>query len=362
MKAILAIVLTMCVLPAFAQKSATPLKKGITIERTMAGKGLDKYSLTLPKNQFARLVVDQIGIDVVIRVHSPNGRLVGEFDSPNGNNGPEPVSFFANESGTYRIAVSALDPDAVSGRYKLRVLEVRRATVEELQTLASESEIALAEREWDVANRIGSKKDLDRLMAPDYINISRDIRGANANKSEHIRNSTQAKRTPEALAGRDDFAEVTTRIFGDTAIVSSRITGVAKRAGREERDPFPFRATHLWQKRNGRWRIIADQTFQASEFRQRKVAGVSSDVLKSCAGIYGMSKENSFLIAAENDHLVLLPKTAKIRYYPESESDFFNKAEDRQLTFIRDSQGMVKAVIIDNAGSFFRWPRIGDAD
>jgi hypothetical protein len=84
-----------------------------------------------------KLVVDQRGVDVVARVFSPDGKSLGEFDSPNGDTGPENVSLIARDSGVYRIDVLPLevekDANPVSGRYEIKILEVRAATKQELK-------------------------------------------------------------------------------------------------------------------------------------------------------------------------------------------------------------------------------------
>jgi hypothetical protein len=80
--------------------------------------------------------VDQRGIDVVVRVVSPAGKTLGEFDSPNGTEGPENVSLISATAGVYRIDVSPLGDgeEVVPGRFEIRILELRAATAQELQT------------------------------------------------------------------------------------------------------------------------------------------------------------------------------------------------------------------------------------
>ncbi|HEY2961801.1 MAG TPA: pre-peptidase C-terminal domain-containing protein, partial [Pyrinomonadaceae bacterium] len=92
------------------------------------------FTVTLEENQFVQLVVEQRGIDVVIRVSSPAGKSLGDFDSPNGDNGPEDISFVAITPGVYRIAVTPLDqgePD--SGKYQIKIIELRAATEQEIK-------------------------------------------------------------------------------------------------------------------------------------------------------------------------------------------------------------------------------------
>jgi hypothetical protein len=111
------------------------LQPGIPIERTLARGQVHRFSVMLEQDQFLQLVVDQRGIDVVVRVFSPAGKSLGEFDSPNGNEGPENVSLISVTPGVYRIEVAPLDQfeDTPPGRYEIKILELRHATEQELQ-------------------------------------------------------------------------------------------------------------------------------------------------------------------------------------------------------------------------------------
>lgn len=103
------------------------LTLGHPIERELAGGQLHSYRLALAAGQFLRLVVDQRGIDVVVRLFGSDGKQVLEVDSPNGSRGPEPVLFVAEASGDYRLEARSLEEGATAGRYEARVEELRPA-------------------------------------------------------------------------------------------------------------------------------------------------------------------------------------------------------------------------------------------
>jgi hypothetical protein len=112
----------------------TPLQLSTPVEKTLAPNETHEFTVTLQENAWIQLVVEQQGIDVVVRPFSPDGRSLGEFDSPNGADGPEHVSFVSAAAGNYRIAVSPLDPaGTTSGRYLIKILELRQATDEEIK-------------------------------------------------------------------------------------------------------------------------------------------------------------------------------------------------------------------------------------
>jgi len=119
-----------------AQSQITPLQVGIPVERTIGRGQSQSFSISLEQDQFLQLVVEQRGIDVVVRVVSPAGKSLGEFDSPNGTDGPENVSLISAMAGVYRIVVAPLGEgeDVVPGRFEIRILELRVASAQELQT------------------------------------------------------------------------------------------------------------------------------------------------------------------------------------------------------------------------------------
>lgn len=119
---------------ARAQSEPTNLQPGTPVERTLTASQTHSYNVSLEENQVLQLVVEQHGIDVVVRVFSPNGKRLGEFDSPNGTDGPENVSVIAEATGVYRVDVSPLGGyENPKGRYEIRIVEVRKATEQELQ-------------------------------------------------------------------------------------------------------------------------------------------------------------------------------------------------------------------------------------
>ncbi len=120
---------------ANAQGQTLSLQPGVPIERTLARGQSQSFSISLDQDQYLQLVVEQRGIDVVVRVFSPGGKMMGEFDSPNGTEGPENVSLISATAGLYRIEVAPLGAgeDVVPGRFEIKILELRSATAQELQ-------------------------------------------------------------------------------------------------------------------------------------------------------------------------------------------------------------------------------------
>ena len=123
-----------CFVTTLVNAQDQPLQPGTTIERQLGKGQVQSFMINLEEKQYVSLVVNQRGIDVVVRVASPDGKSLGEFDSPNGDEGPENVSFVASAPGAYRIAVVPLNQDGniPNGKFEIRIVELRQATEQEL--------------------------------------------------------------------------------------------------------------------------------------------------------------------------------------------------------------------------------------
>ena len=108
------------------------LQLGTSIARAIGRGQSQRFAIALEKDQLAHVVVEQRGIDLLVRVYSPEHRHIGEFDSPNGASGPESVKFVATAPGAYSVEVRPLVSEG-SGQFEIRLTEIRRATDPELQ-------------------------------------------------------------------------------------------------------------------------------------------------------------------------------------------------------------------------------------
>jgi len=112
-----------------AQVDAQQLEQQKPTERTLAAKETHAYTIALEAGQFLNAAVNQRGVDVVVRVFGPDGKLVAEIDSPNGSQGDEPIALEAKSGGKYRIEVTPLEQanNGSVGRYEIRINEVLSA-------------------------------------------------------------------------------------------------------------------------------------------------------------------------------------------------------------------------------------------
>ena len=140
MRLITALFLTSCFAVSLqpnikSQDQGVELRTGQTIERTLKSGDTHNFTVSLEENWLLQLAVEQRGIDVVIRISSPEGRTIREFDTPTGDQGVENVSFVATSAGEYRVSVYPLlssGTASASGRYELKVLDCRSATSDEV--------------------------------------------------------------------------------------------------------------------------------------------------------------------------------------------------------------------------------------
>jgi hypothetical protein len=109
----------------------TTLQLGTPIERNISPGQIHTYQVVAEENSLVQITVDQHGVDVVVRVHL--GKRVAEYDTPNGSEGPENVSFVTASKEPYNLEVTPLNYDgATAGRYEIRLIEMRQATEQEI--------------------------------------------------------------------------------------------------------------------------------------------------------------------------------------------------------------------------------------
>jgi CHAT domain-containing protein/tetratricopeptide (TPR) repeat protein len=114
--------------PAQETQQTPQLESGKPIERELTGSHPHSYQMTLATGHYAKLVVDQRGIDVVVKLFGPDGEQITGFDSEIRMQGQESAFWVAEKGGIYRLDVQAKYKNAAAGRYEIRMVELRRAT------------------------------------------------------------------------------------------------------------------------------------------------------------------------------------------------------------------------------------------
>ena len=118
------------VLALIAQAQAVEpirLTRGSSVTTELTASEVQQATLQLRHGETADLVVLQQGIDVVVELFGPRGALLETVDSPNGRQGPEPLSLFADRAGLYQLRIRPIAANEPRGRITVNVTEYRDA-------------------------------------------------------------------------------------------------------------------------------------------------------------------------------------------------------------------------------------------
>jgi len=111
-----------------AQSVSIPnLELASPIERAITGGDVHTYNLTLKVDQYVLFYVDQRGIDVAVWIFDPKGKKISEQDAFRVGE-KEEVGILAEIAGAYRVEVHTSFPKGPTGRYEIKVTEIRPAT------------------------------------------------------------------------------------------------------------------------------------------------------------------------------------------------------------------------------------------
>jgi len=157
-----------------AQSSVT-LQLGVPIERTLGPTQVHEFFVNAKANNLVQLVVEQKGVDVVVKISTPDGKALAEFDTPNGDQGSERVSFVAADAGKYGISITPLSTgEPKTGHYEIKLIEVRDATEDEMEA-AKNRQIAKAK---GIALLLELREAISQIKTP-YTRINAQLTAAN---------------------------------------------------------------------------------------------------------------------------------------------------------------------------------------
>jgi tetratricopeptide (TPR) repeat protein len=120
-----------------APQATDVLALGAPIERELAGPEAHAYRITLASRQFLHVLINQQGIDVVLRCFGPDARQIAEVNNTTGPQGSERLYLIAEAAGDYLLEVRPARREAARGRYDVRVEELREATPRDLSLVAA---------------------------------------------------------------------------------------------------------------------------------------------------------------------------------------------------------------------------------
>ena len=225
-------------------------------------------------------------------------------------------------------------------------------TTQAVQSRAVEEEVLKVEREQRDALLKRDVKAMERLVADEFVLT---IPSGVGNKADLLAFLREEPADPTLTLTSEDEQ---VRINGDTAIV------VGKRVERR-RSPVNnqwgvaySRYTRTYIKRGGQWQLLSEhlQTIPG----EHTVVKVDPKIYDDYIGRYD-SPIITFSVTKEGDRLIATPDDKRrppAELFPESETEFFLKNFDAQITFMRDRKGQVTHALVRLNGAPFRARRI----
>jgi CHAT domain-containing protein/Tfp pilus assembly protein PilF len=111
-----------------AEQEATVLEPGQPIERQLARGEEHSYRLALTAGEYAHVVVEQHGIDIVVQTRGGDASTAVDIQEAIGRLGDEQVDVVADTTGTYDLAIRPAPGVIEPGSYTIRVVGRRAAT------------------------------------------------------------------------------------------------------------------------------------------------------------------------------------------------------------------------------------------
>jgi len=115
-------------------------------------------------------------------------------------------------------------------------------------------EIEGLELDWRAAQLSNNVTEVDRLLADDYLGISAN--GTLETKADEM----TRRRSGTLRITQLDLSDIKVRIYGDTAVVTSKAELVGKNGDRDISGRYRY--TRVYSNREGQWRIVS---FEASK-------------------------------------------------------------------------------------------------
>lgn len=113
------------------------LEPGKTLEREIRPGEVHEYRIAAQEGDYARVTVDQSGVDVALRLAGPSGEEIGASDGAGGRKAGELLSWIAGTGEGFRLIVTPHDPDG-AGLYKLALEELRPSKEGDHRRVAAE--------------------------------------------------------------------------------------------------------------------------------------------------------------------------------------------------------------------------------
>ena len=111
-----------------AQTLPTPLVLNAPLESEIVDKKPKRFSIQLLAGQTAQIEIEQARMDVSLTSYNPAGEELLNWGLPIGRVGSEEILIVADETGAYQIEVYPGNPHSKTGKFIIKVNEIRRTT------------------------------------------------------------------------------------------------------------------------------------------------------------------------------------------------------------------------------------------
>jgi CHAT domain-containing protein len=227
--------------PQAAAAADSTVLDAAPIQRRLARGDEHLYRLALTAGEYARVIVEQHGIDVAVQTRQPDGTVIADFQDEYRRDGVEQAEIVAAAAaGTYTLAITAPPGSAASGAFYVIRLVTRRVATDADRAIQESRGLRTAAARFERVGKLDDARPLieralalaEPLRGPDdpyVIWLVRDLAG-NAFEGTH---DAPAKVLYErALAALQKTAGTESP---DTAIVQSRLAVIAERQGQRPR-------------------------------------------------------------------------------------------------------------------------------
>jgi hypothetical protein len=106
------------------ETNAGTLEPRKPIQREIAGGQRHSYVINATANQYIEVIVEERGIEVLLTLFAPNGKKLTEVEPPRSR----PASMITEMSGVYILEIRAKTKEGTSGKYEVRIAQMREPT------------------------------------------------------------------------------------------------------------------------------------------------------------------------------------------------------------------------------------------
>jgi ketosteroid isomerase-like protein len=118
-------------------------------------------------------------------------------------------------------------------------------------------EIEGLELDWRQAQLSNNVTEVDRLLADDYLGISAN--GTLETKADEL----TRRKSGSLHITQLDLSDIKVRIYGDTAVVTSKADLVGKNGDRDISGRYRY--TRVYSNKDGQWRIVSFEASRVSD-------------------------------------------------------------------------------------------------